>query len=75
MPESAPEAMSPQIWTSPLMRGPVQMMIALRARRICCTAFSEPIVRFPLRWPFFTGSSPGQRRISPSAIAWKHSMT
>ena len=70
-----PVAMSPQIWMPPLMRRPVQMMISVRAGRICWTAFSVATVRFALR-PFrFAGSSPGVRGISPSAIAWKRSTT
>ena len=37
------------------MRRPVQTMISVRAGRISLTAFSDAIVRFALRRPFFAG--------------------
>ena len=45
------------------------MINSVRAGRIARTAFSDAIVCFALAPPFFGGSSPGQRRMSPSAIA------
>ena len=60
---------APQSWTPPLMLSPVQTMISVRAGRISRTSFSEATARFALRRPFPGVSSPGIRRISPSAIA------
>ena len=65
----------PQTWIPPLMRRPVQMMISVRAGRISLTAFSDAMARFALRRPLVGVSSPGQRRISPSAMAWNLSTT
>ena len=47
------------------------MMISVRAGRSFWTAFRDTIVRFALRRPFAGVASPGARRMSPSAIAWK----
>ena len=39
------------------------------------TAFRDAIVRFALRLPFAKTASPGQRRMTPSAMAWNLSTT
>ena len=72
----SPDATEPQYWIPlPLMRRPVQTMISVRAGRSAWTSFSETVGRFALRRPFGVFSSPGQRRMSPSTIAWKRSTT
>ena len=61
--------------TPPLMRRPVQMMISVRAGRSFLIAFRDAIVRFVLGRAFADVASPGQRRMSPSAMAWNLSTT
>ena len=74
--QKRPVATSPQYWTPlPRMCSPVQTMISVRAGRSSRTASSETVVRSALRRPFCAGSSPGERRMSPSAIARKRSTT
>ena len=57
--------------------------VAWEPNRLAATAMPARIRNAPvptragatLRRAFFAGSSPGQRRMSPSAIAWKRSTT